>query len=106
MDREEILEKSRQENQRRDEMERDALAKAGQRACAVGGIVCAVVIVLEAIFADAFNMSVWAVYLSMTGTMLLMKYIRLRKRHELIFGAAQLLLAAVFLVMYIIRLVG
>ena len=106
MDREEILEKSRQENQRRDEMERDALAKAGQRACAVGGIVCAVVIVLEAIFADAFNMSVWAVYLSMTGTMLLMKYIRLRKRHELVFGAAQLVLAAVFLVMYIIRLVG
>ena len=106
MDREEILEKSRLENRRRDEMERDALAKAGQRACAVGGIVCAVVIVLEAIFADAFNMSVWAVYLSMTGTMLLMKYIRLRKRHELIFGAAQLILAAAFLVMYIIRLVG
>ena len=40
MNREEILARSREENKNRDEMERDAFSKAGQRACAVGGLVC------------------------------------------------------------------
>ena len=106
MNREEILEKSRQENKNRDEMEKDALAKAGQKACAVGGLVCAAIIILEAIFAEQVNMSTWAVYLSMTGTMLLVKYLRLKKKHELVFGLIQLVLAAIFLVMYVVRLVG
>ena len=105
MERDEILKKSREENHNRDEMERDTLAKAGQKACAIGGLVCAVVIILEAFFADQVNMSTWAVYLSMTGTMLLVKYIKLKKKHELIFGLLQLVLAAAFLVMYAIRLV-
>lgn len=36
MTREEILEKSRQDNRKQDEREKAAFAKAGQRACAVG----------------------------------------------------------------------
>ena len=71
----------------------------------VGGFVCAAVIILEGIFADRVSFSTWAVYLSITGTLLLMKYLRLRRRHELIFGILQLLLAAVFFVMFVIRLV-
>ena len=105
MNRDEILEKSRQENKNRDEMERDAMARAGQKACAVGGMLCAVIIILEAFFAEQINMSTWAVYLSMTGTMLMVKYIHLKKRHELAFGLMELALAAVFFVMYVIRLV-
>jgi len=105
MNREEILEKSRQENKNQDEMERDALAKAGQRACAVGGIVCALIIIFEALFVGQVNMSTWAVYLSMTGTMLLVKYTKLKKKHELVFGLMQLALALAFLVMYVIQTV-
>ena len=40
----------------------------------------------------------------MTGTMLLSKYRRLHKKHELYFGLAQLALAAVFFVMYVLKL--
>jgi len=105
MNREEILERSRKENKNQDEMEKDALAKAGQRACAIGGLVCMVIILLETIFAESVNVSTWAVYLSMTGTMLLVKYLRLKRKHELIFAVIQLILAAVFFVMYVIRLV-
>ena len=105
MSKEEILAKSREENKKRDEMEQAVFVKAGQQACAVGGIVCMVIIILEAIFAKEVNTSIWAVYLSITGTMLLMKYRGLRKKHELIFGLIQLGLAVCFLVMYIIKLV-
>ena len=106
MNREEILERSRNENSNMDERERDALARAGQKATAVGGLVCALIIILEAIFSNRFSLSAWAVYLSMTGTILLVKYLHLKKKHELVFGVLQLALAAVCLVMYIIRLVG
>ena len=51
------------------------------------------------------NPATWAVYLSMTGTMLLVKYRYLKKKHELIFGLAQIALAVMFLVMYVIKLV-
>ena len=105
MDREEILQKSRNENKNRDEMERSTFEKAGQTACAVGGFVCMIIIIIEAIFTGQVNCGTWAVYLSMTGTMLLVKYFRLKKKHELVFGAAELILAAIFLVMFVIRLV-
>ena len=35
----------------------------------------------------------------------MVKYLRLKKKHELIFGLLQLALAAAFLVMYILRIV-
>ena len=105
MNRDEILERSRNEYKKRDEMEQNAIEISGYRACAVGGLVCAVIIIAEAFLADKVNWSTWAVYLSMTGTMLLMKYIRLKKKHELIFGSLQLALAAFFLVTYLVSLV-
>jgi hypothetical protein len=85
MDRNDILEKSRKENRNMDEREKDALAKAGQRATAVGGIVCAFIIIFEVIVSGFTSFSTWAVYLSMTGTTLLVKYSILRKKHELLF---------------------
>ena len=106
MDKNEILEKSRNENKNKDEMQKAVFSKAGQRACAVGGIVCAIIIALEMIFTDSVSLSIWAVYLSITGTMLISKYTQLKKKHELIFGVFELILAAAFLVMHIIRIAG
>ena len=97
MNREEILAKSRNENKNQDEMQRDALAKAGQCACMAGGIVCGVILLLEAVLTDfsgRVSLAVWSVYLAMTGTMLLVKFTRLHKRHELAFGLLQLALAS------------
>ena len=106
MNKEEILERSRQENKNMDERERDALARAGRVASGVGGLVCGVVLILEAIFAGQVGYAVWAVYLSITGTTLLVKFFRLRRVHELIFGLIELVLAAAFLVFYVLQLTG
>ena len=104
MNKDEILERSRNENKKRDEMEQNTIEIAGHRACAVGGLVCAGIIIAEALLAENVNCSTWAVYLSMTGTMLLTKYKRLKKKHEFIFGLLQLFLAVFFLVTYLVRL--
>jgi hypothetical protein len=106
MDRNDILEKSRKENRNMDEMEKDALAKAGQRAFGVGGLVCAFIIVFEAIVSDFTSFSTWAVYLSMAGTALLVKYSILGRKHELLFGLLQLALAIIFIGMYIKNMLG
>lgn len=105
MNKDEILEKSRQENKHKDEMEKEVFLKAGQRSCAVGSIICALIIVLETFFADHVNLSILALYFAMTGTMLLSKYSKLKKIHELIFGSIQLVLSAICMVLYIMRLV-
>ena len=106
MNKDEILEMSRQENKKHDEMEKDVFAKGGQMAFTVGGLVCMAVILVETLLAKEVNMSTWAVYLSMSGTMLLSKYKRLHKKHELYFGLAQLALAVIFFVMYVMKLAG
>ena len=105
MNKDEILEKSRQENKHKDEMEKEVFLKAGQRSCAVGSIICALIIVLETFFADHVNLSILALYFAMTGTILLSKYSKLKKIHELIFGSIQLVLSAICMVLYIMRLV-
>ena len=106
MNKDEILEKSRQENRGMDERERDALARAGRVASAVGGLVCALILVLEVILIGQVSYSIWAIYLSITGTTLLVKFLRLRRKHELVFGLLELALAAAFLALHILRLVG
>ncbi|MCR4949908.1 MAG: DUF6442 family protein [Solobacterium sp.] len=105
MNKEEILEMNRKENRNHDEMEQNTFAKAGLMASVAGGLVCMVIILLEAIFGKGVSFSTWAVYLTMSGTILLMKYRGLGKKHELFFAIAQLALAALFLILFIIGLV-
>lgn len=109
MDREEILAKSRNENKGLDEREKASLKQAGSRAYAVGGMVCMAVILLSAVF-DRFGSpatyAAWAVYLSMAGTTFVTKYGALQKKHELILGCFYLVLAAVFLVLFVLKLTG
>ena len=105
MKKEEILEKSRQENKNLDERERDALARAGRIATAVGAFVCTAIILLETLLSDRVHFSTWAVFLAMTGTTLLVKYIKLKKVHELIFALLQLAVAATFFVFFVLDLV-
>lgn len=102
MDKQTILERSRQENRKQDERERGAMMRAEQIACAVGGLVCAFIIVYETLFAKTVSLSTWAVYLSITGTTLLVKYLNLRRTHELVFGLIQLGLAAAALVLHVL----
>lgn len=103
MDKNEILEKSRQENKGTDLFERDAMNSASQKAVAVGGLLCMFLSFADILLGGSFNYTLWGVYLSMTGTTLLVKYFHLRKPHELIFGIIELVLAIAFIVLHFLR---
>ena len=109
MDAAEILAKSRQENKGPDEREKAATARAAQRGAAVGGLVCFLVLLINAItgnYSAPATWAVWSVYLSITGTTLLLKYRELKSRHELVFGLIELALALLFFAIYITRVRG
>ena len=105
MDKEEILEKSRRENEILDERERDTLAASGRMAFLVGGIICALIIALEWKFRGRMPTEVWAVYASMYGTNELIQYFRLRKISHLIFALLQLAMAVLFFGIFFMSLV-
>ncbi|MCR5653538.1 MAG: DUF6442 family protein [Ruminococcus sp.] len=103
MNKEEILAKSREENKNQDEREKLAIAKASQNALAVGGILCALMLIFNAIFCKTFNYAVWGIYLAITGSSLLFKFVYLKKKHELIFGLIEIGLAIMFIVFYVVN---
>lgn len=107
MDRDEILERSRKENRDRDFVEEEAINKAHSIALSVGMIVCGLISVLSGIFQEnGVNFSVWIVMWSIWSAVFLVKYHRLRKRHELLFGLFYAVLALFFFVLYLRRELG
>ena len=107
MDRDEILERSRKENRDRDFVEEEATNKAHSIALSVGMIVCGLISVLSGIFQEnGVNFSVWIVMWSIWSAVFLVKYHRLRKRHELLFGLFYAVLALFFFVLYLRRELG
>lgn len=106
MDKNEILEKSRKENENMDEFEKFALMKAGKWAVAVGGILCVVLYTIEAVFFDVFNLDLWGIFLALSGVNLTVKYAYRKKAHELVFGVLELLAAVLLIIINFARLAG
>jgi len=106
MDRDEILARSRKENKDRDLVEAEALARSNTIALSVGIIVCGLLSVLHAIFADTPNYGIWTVYFSVLATTMLVKFTKLRRRHELVIGLFYLGFCIFFFVFYLLVLLG
>ena len=98
MDKDEILERSRKEHKDMDFVEIEALSKANGIALNVGMILCFLLSILRAIFRDSVDYSAWTVMFGIMSTIMLVKYSRLRRRHELFLGLGYLALAVFFFV--------
>lgn len=79
MTREEILEKSRSENQNKDYADLETQSKAALVAYYAGFVFCSICAVMEFIFKRTVNAGVWMILFGMLSTAFLVKYIRLRK---------------------------
>lgn len=102
MDKNEILKKSREENKNRDFVEEAALAKANTIALAVGMMMCGIVSILRALLTEkGTEPAVWAVYMSVLATTMLVKFFKLRRRHELLLGLLYLAFCVIFFVFYL-----
>ena len=101
MDKDEILAKSRKENKDRDFVELEILNKANSTALSVSLTICALISVLHAIFQDSVDYAVWTVQFGMLSTIMLVKFSKLRRRHELLVGLLYAGFGVFFFVFYL-----
>jgi len=106
MKKEEILEKSRNENKGSDELELSVLASSGKLAAQIGMLVCCIVAVLQVILRETISFESWMIYFSILGTMFTVKYFKLHKKHELLLAVLFDCLFVFFTVLFVIRLIG
>ena len=101
MDKDDILAKSRAENQGRDEYERQVLEKAGKLAAQVGMVVCCIIAMTSVLVTERVNNACWVIYFSIYATLFWTKYRHLKNRHELMLAvistAVGLLFAGLFI---------
>ncbi len=106
MNKEEILAKARQENKNQDIYEKESIEKASTVAARVGMLMCCILEVLEVVFTEKVNYSIWAVYFVILSTTFFGKFFYMHKKHELAVAIIYLLFAILFVVLNVLRLVG
>ena len=101
MDKDDILAKSRAENQGRDEYERQVLEKAGKLAAQVGLVACCIIAAVSVAVTDRVNNACRVIYFSVYATLFWTKYRHLKNRHELMLAAVSTLVGLLFLGLFI-----
>ena len=104
MNKDDILAKSRAENQGSDEFEKQVLEKAGKLSSQVGLMVCCFIALFSVIRTGRVNNGCWAIYFSISATLFWTKYIHLRKRHELMMAVISTLVCLLFLGLFVLEM--
>lgn len=105
MNKDDILAKSRAENQGSDEFEKQVLEKAGKIAAQVGMVVCCIIAAASVAVTDHINNACWVIYFSIHATTFWTKYRYTKKSHELMLAAVSTLVGLIFAGMFIMELV-
>lgn len=106
MNKDQILEISRKENQNRDLAELEVAAKAGSMAARVGATVCVLLSVLVHRFTHTIPYSPWIIYFSILSTTYFVRYHLLKRKSELSMAILYMimgLLALIFLVQWLLE---
>ena len=94
MNKEEILEKSRAENKNKDIYEQEILKQASSSAVIVMMVLATVFFAVQIFVGGGANWGIWALVFSANMTTLWVKYIKLRRKHELVMAIAYTILVA------------
>ena len=105
MDKEKILESSRKENKNRDLVELEVAARAGHIAGRVGAAVCVLLSLVVHLLTGSYLLSPWIIYFSIIATHSLVKYVKLRRKTDLVLSFVYLAVCLSFLVLFVLRLV-
>lgn len=93
MEKDEILKASREENKNKDLAELEVVSQAGSVAARVGATVCCLISLLSSLIAKTMLYSPWTIYFSIMGTQWLVRFIKLKKKSDLMIGIVFLFLA-------------
>ena len=108
MDKEQILKLSRQENEKKyDEYEVSAIDYSYKISRIIGGILCALLAWVGAFLYEAreLSMGVCSVYFSMAASSNIIRFIKLKRKQDLIWGIIESLVTIASLVLVFVWLV-
>ena len=101
MQKDEILEMSRKENEgKHDECEMTAFGTSGRVGMLVGGILCAILAFLSEVLFEVAEIGLvsWLVYFAMQGSSYITLYAKLKAKKQLVYGVIALTFAVAFAV--------
>ena len=83
MNKEEILERSRKENNNQDLHEKEVLNQANRYSCIIAIVIATLFFVIQILVGGGINYGLYAVVFSMIMTSFWIKFIKLHRKHEL-----------------------
>ncbi len=105
MNREEILARSQQENRGQDVADLEVSKASMKLGWIIVVCLLAFVSVVDAIVFERMNSEVFFAVLAATSAVFFSKYLKLRKRYELVIAVIEAVAAAAFLISWILQLV-
>ena len=104
MEKEEILMKAQQENKGKDIADLEAQRKGTNIGFMVGGLAFIAIVIVEMVVTGIMHYEIMGGCFLMLGTSFFVKYISLRKKHELVVAICYTLIALGWLTFWILRL--
>ena len=105
MDKDDILARSRAENQGSDEFEKQVLEKAGKLAAQAGLLACCIIAAASVAVTERPNNACWVIYFSIYATLFWTKYRHLKNRHELMLAVISTAVGLLFLALFVVDMV-
>ncbi len=87
MDREEILAKSRRENKFQDIFEKEVLKEGGYAGAITAAVLATAFFLVQIFLGEGCNYGLYAVIFSISAASFVVKAIRMKRRHEILFAA-------------------
>ena len=104
MKKEEILQASRKENKNKDLAEMQVIQQAETHAGRVGALACCVISLLSSMLAHILLYSPWVIYFSIITTQWLVRFIKMRRKSDLVLAILFLSLAVLAFIGFVHRL--
>lgn len=104
MNKEDILNLSKQENKRFDERQKEGIVDSCNKAYRIGRLLCAIILSLEAFVLNKINYGMFTIFMIMTGTYLFYEYKYTQRKYRMILSVIYLLAGIVFFIIFIVKL--
>ena len=104
MQKDEILNASKREHRNKDLAEIEVIYQAGSHAGRVGALVCCLLSLLFSMLAHTMIYSPWVIYFSILATQWLVRFIKMKRKSDLVLSVLFFILAILAFVGFVCRL--
>ena len=106
MNKDDILKKSREENQNGDEREKEIKLRSYATSAAIGALLCMVFVFVENVIFDRSSTLIWIIYCGMMFSKSVLDAIKLKKKFDIVLSILWGLCFAINIVVYILDNIG